>query len=105
MLLVYIINVPIYVHNSYCLYLCTVIFAVFLWQEDQLSTVTGQNLALKRENESLHARIRRSRLTLSLIPHPPRFSGFVKTARAHFHSPSTANRTLGATAQQPHRLI
>ena len=34
-----------------------------------------------------------------------RFSGFVKTARAHFHSPSTANRTLGATAQQPHRLI
>ena len=30
-------------------------------QEDQLSTATGQNLALRRENEALHVRMRRSR--------------------------------------------
>ena len=34
---------------------------LFAAQEDQLSTLTGQNLALKRENESLHARLKRSR--------------------------------------------
>ena len=35
-------------------------------QEDQLSTVTAQNLALKRENESLH--VRRPRYSLPPSP-------------------------------------
>ena len=34
---------------------------VVVVQEDQLSTVTGENLALKRENEALQLRLKRVR--------------------------------------------
>jgi len=37
------------------------ITVVVVVQEDQLSTVTGENLALKRENEALQLRLKRVR--------------------------------------------
>jgi len=37
------------------------VVVVVVVQEDQLSTVTGENLALKRENEALQLRLKRVR--------------------------------------------